>query len=83
MKEVRCVSILFVCSGGRLLEKCLILILRFSRRCVTVYIYPKLCDNVIRDEVLFVSYQFSFKIRRRLPRNTARRVSEILAAQGN
>lgn len=82
VEEVGCVDFV-VWSEGRLLEKCLILILRFSLRCVTAYIYPKLCDNVIRDEVLFVSYQFSFKILRRLPPNTARSVSQILEAQEN
>lgn len=46
-----------VCScKGR---NCLILLLHF--RCVWAYIYPKLWDNVIRDGVLYVSYQFSFE----------------------
>ena len=39
--------------------KCLILILLF--RCVQRAHLPPLRDNVIRDEVLYVSYQFSFK----------------------
>lgn len=46
---------------------------------LAAYFHPQQRDNVIRDEVLYVSYQFSFerKLRPFTLRNTARRVSQI------
>lgn len=62
LKSVRSrFRVLFVRSGGKLLEKCLILLLLFLPFRLSVYIYPQLWDNVIRDWVLYISYQFSFK----------------------
>lgn len=51
----------FVFEGNSLLGKMLNFVITFSLLLLSVHIYPKLWDNVIRDGVLYVSYQFSFK----------------------